>query len=270
MKNLVPIGRFSQICRLTIPALRHYDDVGLLRPALVDPETGYRYYSLAQAPEAERIRILRSLDMPLDEIRALLGEHDPEVAKARLELHRRRLADRVEAFRLALVFLGQLIEREDGAMEYEVKVRESAAQEIVSVRGHASVAGMPEFFGTAYRDIFTRLGEVGVRPVGPGFAIYHDPDFREDDVDVEVCAPVEEHVPTEGRVVGSVLPGGPIAYTLHPGSYELIGQAYQALAAWVQERGHEMAGPPREVYLVGVTEVRDPSQLRTELDWPIR
>jgi DNA-binding transcriptional MerR regulator len=64
MKNLVPIGRFSRLCRLTIPALRHYDELGLLRPAAVDVDTGYRYYSLVQAGEAERIRLLRSIEMP--------------------------------------------------------------------------------------------------------------------------------------------------------------------------------------------------------------
>ncbi len=270
MRNLVPIGRFSRLCRLTIPALRHYDELGLLRPALVDPDTGYRYYSPAQAGEAERIRILRSLDMPLDEIRSLLSERDPAATRARLELHRSRLNDRAEAVRVALGFLTQLIEQEAESMEYEVRVRETAPQEIVSVRGHTSVREMPAFFGAAYRDIFRRLGDTGVRPVGPGFSIYHDPDFREDDVDVEVGVPVSDPVETEGRIVGSRLPGGPIAYTVHVGPYDMIGSAYQALDGWVREHGHEMAGPPREVYLVGMNETQEPAQLRTELDWPIR
>jgi effector-binding domain-containing protein len=270
VKNLVPIGRFSRLCRLSIPALRHYDEVGLLRPALVDPSTGYRYYSLSQAAEAERIRILRSLEMPLDEIRALLAERDPEAVKSKLDAHRRRLENRVEGFRLALVFLGQLMEQETGTMEYQVSVRESAPQPILSVRGHTSVGEMPGFFAEAYRDIFERLGELGVHPAGPPLSIYHDPDFREDDVDVEVGVPVPEAVDGTGRLVGRTLPGGPIATTVHAGSYELLGPAYRSLAAWTQEHGHEMAGPPREVYLNSPTEVKDPSELRTELVWPIR
>lgn len=269
VKNLIPIGRFSRLCRLTIPALRHYDELGLLRPALVDPDTGYRYYSLAQAEEAERIRLLRSIEMPLDEIRALLREQDAAAAQRLLDAHRRRLEDRIEAFRMSLVFLGRLMDQEAGTMEYEVRNRETSPQPIVSVRGHSSVAQLPAFFGAAYGEIFRLLGELGVRPAGPGFAIYHDPDFREEDVDLEVGVPVAETVESTGRVVGRTLPGGPIAYTVHAGPYELIGPAYRALAGWVQEHGHETSGPPREVYLVAIDQVKDPSELRTEIDWPI-
>ena len=270
MRNLVPIGRFSRLCRLTIPALRHYDELGLLRPALVDPDTGYRYYSPAQVAEAERIRLLRSIDMPLDEIRGLLAERDPDATRARLELHRTRLTGRIDTYLVALGFLGQLIEQEAGPMRYDVEIRETLPQEIVSVRGHTSVAAMPAFCGTAYRDIFGRLASCGVRPAGPGFTIYHDPEFREEDIDVEVCVPVAEAVESEGRIVGRTLCGGMIASTVHPGSYELIGRAYQALDKWVTANGHEIAGPPREVYLVWPGVTQDPAALRTEIDWPIR
>ena len=74
MDNLLPIGRFSKATRLSVKALRHYDELGLLRPAFVDPSSGYRYYRPAQANQAEAIRILRSLEMPLEEIRAVLGD----------------------------------------------------------------------------------------------------------------------------------------------------------------------------------------------------
>ena len=92
--NLVPIGRFSQICRLTITALRHYDDLGLLKPALVDPQSGYRYYSLEQVAAAELIRTLRAVEMPLDEIGAVLRAADPAIAQVALSRHRDRLLER--------------------------------------------------------------------------------------------------------------------------------------------------------------------------------
>ena len=58
-EQLVPIGRFSEATRLSVKALRHYDDIGLLRPAVTDPQSGYRYYRLGQANRAEAIRQLR-------------------------------------------------------------------------------------------------------------------------------------------------------------------------------------------------------------------
>ena len=66
MGDLLPIGRFAKATRLSVKALRHYDELGLLRPAFVDPSSGYRYYRPAQANQAEAIRILRSLEMPLE------------------------------------------------------------------------------------------------------------------------------------------------------------------------------------------------------------
>src|SRR5512140_3740487 len=98
MHDLVPIGRFSRLCRLTVKALRHYDEVGLLRPALVDERSGYRYYALAQAADAERIRLLRDADVPLEEVRAFLVAPDGAAARALLDAHRRRLETQAAAF----------------------------------------------------------------------------------------------------------------------------------------------------------------------------
>ena len=75
--NVVPIGRFSKMTRPSVKALRLYDEIGLLPPAHVDPSSGYRYYELGQANRAEAVRILRSVAMPLDEIRAVLETDDP-------------------------------------------------------------------------------------------------------------------------------------------------------------------------------------------------
>lgn len=270
MRNLVSIGRFSRVCQLTVPALRLYDELGLLRPAAVDPDTSYRYYSLAQAADAQRIKRLRDVEMPLDEIKALLAEHDPAVVRERLESHRRRLQEREQAYRRALDSLDRLIEQEGHAMEYEVKVRDTVAQPMVSVRGHTPTAGMPEFFQRAYGEMFGLLGQLGVRPAGMPVTIYHDQEFKVEDVDLEVAVPIAEPVEGAGRVAAGTLPGGPVAYTLHVGPYDEIGGAYRALADWTAAQGREMAGPPRECYLVSPGETQNPNEYRTEVIWPIK
>src|SRR5262249_52106867 len=91
--DLLTIGRFSQLSGLTAKALRHYDELGLLAPAYVDPSTGYRWYALAQAREAEAIRRLRALELPLEEIAAVLGQDDA-VLRERLAVHRARMEGR--------------------------------------------------------------------------------------------------------------------------------------------------------------------------------
>ena len=108
MRDLMTIGRFSRATQLTIKALRLYDRVGLLRPAVVDLQSGFRYYSVDQAAVAARIRLLRALQMPLEEIRVLLHESDSQTARACLARHRRRLEERITALQNALTILQAL------------------------------------------------------------------------------------------------------------------------------------------------------------------
>jgi DNA-binding transcriptional MerR regulator len=265
VKNLVPIGRFSEICRLSQKALRLYDEMGLLRPAWVDPDSGYRYYAVAQALEAERIRLLRQVEVPLEEISALL--RDPTSRAHVLDRHRRRLEARVDELHALLASLDRL-EREDTM--YDVKTKEIAAQQIVSVRVRTRLADLAAEAGRAFGELFGHLGRAGAPPVGPPLALYHGAPGDDEQVDVEFCVPVGRPLSGAGPVSGRELAGGLAAFTLHAGRYDTVGPVYAALQRWIQEHGHAIAGPPREVYLVGPQQARDPSELRTEVQWPIR
>jgi DNA-binding transcriptional MerR regulator len=99
MPDLVPIGRFAALSGLTVKALRLYDKRGVLRPALVDFATGRRYYSPDQVGVAERIRLLRLLDMPLDDIRTVLHATDGTAGRVALAQHRRRIEGHIDRHR---------------------------------------------------------------------------------------------------------------------------------------------------------------------------
>jgi DNA-binding transcriptional MerR regulator len=266
VKNLVPIGRFSAICRLSQKALRLYDEMGLLRPAWVDPASGYRYYAVAQAVEAERIRLLRSLEVPLEEIREFL--HDAAGSRRVLDRHRRRLESRLAELDALLASLARL-ERED-TMTYDVRTKEVAPQQVISVRVRTRLADLGMEAGQAYGELFAHLGRAGAAPAGPPLSLYHDGPSDEEEVDVEFCVPVCRPMSGAGRISGRELAGGPAAYTLHSGRYDAVGPAYAEVQRWIQEHGHECAGPPREIYLVGPQQETDPARFRTEIEWPIR
>jgi DNA-binding transcriptional MerR regulator len=110
------IGRFAHLTGLTVKALRHYDEIGLLRPAAVDPDTGYRTYAPEQAERAETIRMLRQLEVPLDEIATLLASDDPEAQKRVLVDHQRRTAFRQVELRRILQRLQPLIDEKESPM----------------------------------------------------------------------------------------------------------------------------------------------------------
>jgi effector-binding domain-containing protein len=268
MRNLLPIGRFSEICRLSVPALRHYDELGLLPPAAVDSDTGYRYYSISQAVDADRIRTLRFLEMPLPEIRAILAG-DAGANKAILEAHKRRLEEQTERQRYAIGLLEAMMQ-EETAPTYEIHLRETRDQLAATIRGRAPWAEIASFVGGGLAEICGAMGEQGVRFAGPPFVVYHLANANEAEIDAEVGMPTADPIEPVGRVVATTIPGGLTATTLHCGRYENLHQAYRALGEWIQEHGHEMAGPCREIYLNDPNEVADAGALRTEIVWPIR
>ena len=115
--HLLPIGRFSRLTGLTVKALRHYDEVGLLRPAAVDDDTGYRYYAPDQAGVAQAIASLRRLEMPLDDVATLVRTDDPAAVRRALVDHQRRTAIRAAELNVILQQLQPLIDGKETVME---------------------------------------------------------------------------------------------------------------------------------------------------------
>ena len=270
MENLVPIGRFSKMVRLSAKALRHYDDQGLLSPAVVDPSSGYRYYRYSQANRAEAIRILRGLDMPLEQIREVLAVDDPELVAKHLEVHREHLEERLDQHRRMLSFLERLISRKEGVMPYEVQVKEVPTQHVVAVKKHTSLARIGQDIQAGFGELWGAIGPRGIAPAGPPFLVMNDVIDEETEGDVELCVPVAEPFEGSGGVTGHDVEGVTAATTVHRGPYAEVGPAYHTLTGWVQEHGHEIAGPPREVYLTDPVETSDPADYLTEIVFPIR
>jgi effector-binding domain-containing protein len=270
MDDLLPIGRFAKATRLSIKALRHYDELGLLRPALVDPSSGYRYYRPAQANQAEAIRILRSLEMPLEEIGELLAEGGGELAAKRLRLHRERLEARLAEHRRMLAFLERLLDRED-VMPYEVTVRELPAQPVAATRTTTTLREISSAIRAGMVAVEAELERRGIEPAGPPLVVYHADQVLDEDTSapIEVCWPVAAPLAAAGEVYGTELAGGPAAVTVHRGPYAEIGPAYHTVSGWIADHGHELAGGPREVYLNDPGQV-DEGDLLTEVQWPIR
>jgi DNA-binding transcriptional MerR regulator len=104
------IGQIARLSGLTTKALRHYDSVGVLRPAHVDEDTGYRRYSRLQVEQARQIRVLRDLEVPLEEIRTIVEDAGSAASVERIAAHRRRIGARLTELRTIHFFLGKLAE----------------------------------------------------------------------------------------------------------------------------------------------------------------
>ncbi len=263
----MPIGRFSQMTRLSIKALRIYDDMGLIRPALVDPTTGYRYYRPGQANRAEAIRILRGLEMPLDEIRLTLAS-GPDVSQKALETHRDRLEEKLSKHQRMLAFLTDLLTGKEQLMPYDIELKTVESQNVAAIRSEVSMETIGDEIGRAFPKLFHTVMGQGGQPAGAPFVIFHDVIDEENDGFVEVCMPTSSPIKSDGEVIAREISAGVVASTTHKGPYAEVGPAYHAISAWIAEHGHSTTGGPCEIYLNDPTEVEESEQL-TEVQWPI-
>ena len=267
MQNLLSIGEFSRTCRLSVKTLRRYADQGLLVPAWVDPATGYRYYRAIQALEAERIRLLRELDLPLADVRQVLQSQDPERVSQILAAHQERLRLRIEAQQAALARLEEL--RHAALPAYPVRLHTAPPTPCLTVRLRTDFDGFVRQIGPTLGHIANVIHRQGAQPDGAPFARYHQDEFDPDDIDAEIGIPLSTPLQSAGDVQSCTLPTGPLASTLHAGPHEQVGGAYAALLSWMAEHGRRRAGPPMESYLVAPKHGVRPADYRTEVSWPV-
>ncbi|MEU4541673.1 MerR family transcriptional regulator [Streptosporangium sp. NPDC023825] len=229
----LPIGRFARLCRLSVKQLRHYDELGLLTPAYVDPDTGYRYYRPDQARPAMLIGLLRSLDVPLPSIgRVLSGEADAlGGVRDRMEADLARRERNFAALERILA---------EGLPRPEVTIVREPARRVAVVRDTAP----QERIGPVTSACVARLLAATGAPDGMLVGLF--PLDMAEEVAVAVALETSEDVPGTSS---DVLPGGLYASATHVGAYDQIPLTVHALLAWVGERGHTPLGPLREVYV---------------------
>ncbi|MCA9876875.1 MAG: MerR family transcriptional regulator [Thermomicrobiales bacterium] len=267
---LIPIGRFSKISRLSVSSLRYYDELGLLRPAYVDPASSYRYYLLSQVRTAETIRLLRALDMPLEDVQRLIAEGQSAAAQDLLNRHERRMEERIAEGQRILAYLRRLQGGEGEETLSPVRAHTYPPQDILALHARVPETAVPGAWRELAAELRDHLRRCPPAPAQPVGAIFPDPFHDERAVSMVVFTPAPPRAPGGGRIVREHLPGGLCAVVRHAGPYTLLHRPYEQLAAWMQAHGHETAGAPREVYVVGPTETTDPNSYETDVIWPIR
>ncbi|MBS2015478.1 MAG: MerR family transcriptional regulator [Deltaproteobacteria bacterium] len=265
-EKLLPIGAFARACRLGIKALRHYDELGLLRPARVDA-SGYRYYARAQARDAIAISLLRSLDVPLPAIKSILRSSSMQEA---LAAERARIEREMARSRIALHCVERIM-RDGALMPYEVRVREADGRTVLAVE----TTTPPELHVEAGYELFARLRrlvEVLGRPLARPIAGLLPEPLDGDTMILQMTTPATAPIDTkEVRAAGGLvveLPSGPFAYVTHRGPYEELGVAHHAITAWVEEHGERATGALVEIYENDPAEV-DVRDLVTVVGIPI-
>lgn len=261
------IGVFAQMNKVTIKTLRHYDETGLLKPAYVDEQTGYRYYQSSQLPTLHKILALRDLNCSLEEIKRVLQGGSEHML---LGIKKRQLLQEIAKMTNQIACIESYMAQEDEDKPYHVIIK-SLPEVIVASK---------EIHLESYEGLFDYMPEMGVEMEEAGcecvepdycFTMYTDQEYRENDINAIICEAVTEKKDDYGELKFLKLPKVDMAAcVLHKGSYEKLPIAYQAIIAFIEENGYEIVGLQRESYIDGIWNKEQEDEWLTEVQFPVR
>jgi DNA-binding transcriptional MerR regulator len=267
MPSSLAIGDFAKATHLTIKTLRHYHEAGLLQPAEVDAQTGYRRYTAAQIPTAQIIRRFRDLDMPLKDIQAVIGAPDLHTRNDLIAAHLERLEANLAETQNAVASLRGLLRNPTSeARIVHRRIEQTAAAAITQV---VHVKDATAWFRGALGELNATLAAQGMSAAAPAGGIYSNAIFTEAHGEATIFVPCPGAVRPIGRVIAFNVPAVELAIIEHRGPYTDIDIAYGSLAAYVSQQALAVEGPLREYYLMGQLETSDETAWRTEIGWPI-
>jgi len=261
VRTLLTFGEFSRLTHVSVKALRHYQDVGLLSPAEVDRSSGYRFYAAAQAPAAQLIRRFRDMDMPLDQIRAVMAASDREARDRLIVAHLQRMERQLEQTQATLSSLRELLA--GGGPARRVELRTLTPTAALTVTQQVDWDGAEAWLRDALSDLRGQLAECGAVRSGCDGALYSERFFEAH------IGEVTAFIPIAGTAPGaSALAGGPVAVSVHRGCFSQLDRVYAGLGTFVAERQIGVSGPIRENYEVSFLDTVDDGGLVTEVCWP--
>jgi DNA-binding transcriptional MerR regulator len=267
MSSSLAIGDFSRATHLTVKTLRHYHETGLLEPAQIDPQTGYRRYTTEQIPVAQIIKRFRDLDMPLIEIRAVLSAPNVQARNDLIAAHLKRLENDLARTNAAVASLRNLLEHP--APDVEIGRRRADEVTAAAISESVHVKDALSWYLGALGELHATLSAQRISPTGPAGGIFSNAIFSHAHGEAMVFVPCDGEVRAIGRVASHVVPAVELATLVHNGSHANIDIAYGSLATYVTRHALAIEGPLREYYLVGPQETSDASAWRTEIGWPI-
>ena len=276
------IGEFSQMAQVTIRTLRHYDELGLLKPVHIDRFTDYRYYTIEQLPRLNRILALKDLGFSLEQIaQSLKDDVSSEQLRGMLMMKQAELEQQVEEEKMRLGRVAtrlRQIEQEGKQPEYEVVLKQGMAQTLVSLRETIpTIDAMVRYRCSMYTDVYSWLDDQRIKPIGQELALYHNTEYFEENIEMEAGVIINKTVmppqqlPTYGTMRIYELPAAPILASLvHRGSFYDVPQAMSALFIWVGTNGYTASGPYREIHLFGrENDLTDVEHITLEMQVPV-
>ena len=262
---MLKIGEFSKLSRVSIRMLRHYDDIGLLKPAEIDQFTGYRYYREDQLLVMGRITALKDMGFALaDIVRILEIYDDKDQLDSFLTAKQKELEAQAKETEYKMMLLGTARNRlrKEKNMSFDVTVK------MIPERYAATV----HMIIPKYEDEAAAWGMMAecaqpLVPADPCYAIaeFLDREYKEENVEIVVSMAVKGQYRDTEHVKFKTLPAVKVASCIVKGPYEQMGEAYAAVVAWINENGYRNNGSMFNIYHVGPAQTQNPDEYVTEV-----
>lgn len=264
------IGDFSKFSRVSVRMLRYYDENDIFKPEVVDDYTGYRYYSAGQIQRINIIIRLRDYGFTVLEIGMYLSapvEVREHMLKGKLKEIDKSIEDEKNKKNRIASAISNLY-KEDITMEYKVEIKSIEGMKAISLRNKIESY---HHEGILWERIGNYMEQNGIHSTGKCYATYHDTEYKEGDVDVEVLMEVKTLLSDEGeykfKETESVKKA---ACVLVPGEYSNISKAFEFLGKWLEDNNKETTGLMRQVPIKGPWNENDPKDYLTEVQCPIK
>lgn len=271
---MLTIGEFSNICRVSAKTLRYYAEIGLILPDEVNPENGYRYYSISQLENMLLINRLKVYCFSLEEIKTIFESEErmDEVLFAALNKKKKEIAGKVRKFEDTLHQIDSDISnlrRGKSIMSYlesiDMQLTEIPKMYLLSIRKNVLEHEFPEEYGTCFRKLFRNMEEKKLTAAAPPMVLFHGDEYTPFGLDTEFAIPVKEYATgTRDFCPGLCLK------TVVRGSYLQLSSVYTKQIEWAEKEGYENSNALFEVYVTAPAKVSEESQLVTEIYYPVK
>lgn len=265
------IGEFSKLTQVSIRMLRYYDETGLLKPVSIDKFTHYRRYAAEQIPVLNKIIFMRDLGFNVSEITAAIHRWDDDSIIELLENKRTEIENTIkkEQNRLLKIELAKNdIRHNKIAINYNVIIKSVPGYHVLSLRRI-----VPDYYaeGQLWKEMSAFAKKNNIYISNDTFTIYHDKDYRDKNVDIEICAPAAQRGKNmRGFAYRTIEPVPIMACTMVYGPFENIAGAFLAFACWLQEHNqYRMTGQSRQIVHRGPWNEENADQYLTEIQIPL-
>lgn len=262
---MLKIGEFSKLSLLTVKALRFYEKEGLLVPAAVDNQSGYRFYETSQLETAAKIKAYRRLDLSIKEIKDIFSGGDIRAILAEkaneLSLQKSVIDTRLSAIKYLL---------EEKNMKYQVTIKQIPKTIVYySEKRLKNVADKLKFVPECGAEAKRLNPDLKCTVPEYEFCEYLDDEFKENDVLIRHNEAVESFGAENENIKFRELPETRVLSVFHKGAYENLGEAYAYIIKYAEENGYKVIGKARESYIDGMWNKEKTEDWLTEIQLPI-